>query len=532
MIRALILLSLILALMIAAIILMNRFDPNVRALESARLAADQQHVKTLADFWAYTQMTCLGAVSFIMIGLAITIVYGSFVRVHRVYPVWNALYPQLPANQNTNAINEPGSQRIAAFSWWRGRMSQANWAKMVNGPDMPVEELVEPEPAQLPAVSPSVYSCALPPELSLGVGVNLNGEMVTYPLEDLGGVVVGGLTGMGKSDLLAAMLVYLARQAGDGKRLQFAIADLKDGVDFSGLPKDLPLLAYPVVYDREGASNLINQVLAEMSRRNQMLRERGVKHIANYNRVASEPMPYLIFLIDELAELMVKNGIPQETEDALVSLANRGRNVGISQIVATQRPAADTIPTRLRDASGTRVALACASKFHSMAILDQSGAEHLPRQAGYALLWHGGEPAPVRTFYAALRDGRVDEFFDKLPRRGALQTQMASDTVALQMPASVPVAPLIERARQVLPDTLDESVKLSSEQRRYIWALLQETDRGEGIYSISAVQTRLWPDLQRGGQKYKVLAKAVQEEARRHKVNVISVPGRGIRLHA
>jgi S-DNA-T family DNA segregation ATPase FtsK/SpoIIIE len=185
-------------------------------------------------------------------------------------------------------------------------------------------------------------------------------------------LLVAGSTGSGKSVCLNIMLMSLLYGYGpddlklilvDPKRVEFTV--------FNGIPH---LLA-PVITKVDATTNALKWTLREMDRRFDVLSKMGVRDIASYNQRSQEKMPYLVFVIDELADLMVQ--AQSEVEGPIVRLAQMARAVGIHLVVATQRPSVDVITGLIKANIPARIAFAVASATDSRTILDQTGAEKL-----------------------------------------------------------------------------------------------------------------------------------------------------------
>lgn len=185
-------------------------------------------------------------------------------------------------------------------------------------------------------------------------------------------LLVAGATGSGKSVCLNILLMSLLYGYGpddlkiilvDPKRVEFTI--------YNGIPH---LLA-PVITDVERTVNALKWSLREMDRRFDVLSKFGARDIASYNERAEEKLPYLVFVVDELADLMVQ--AQSEVEGPVVRLAQMARAVGIHLVLATQRPSVDVITGLIKANIPARIAFAVASATDSRTILDQMGAEKL-----------------------------------------------------------------------------------------------------------------------------------------------------------
>ena len=223
---------------------------------------------------------------------------------HLVFPNRAGLMPGIVAYAQDGYAalppNETGAQIMAASVSGHGRITAAqiraarqDWAH--SEPGQP-DELVEPS---LPTSAP-VYSATLPSTLSLPVGVTGGDEPVVYPFRNLGNIVIGGLQGYGKSELLGAIIAGLLRQDPHGQLWRLGLIDMK-GADFCRLPPDLSALQWPVVQnDVPGALALLSAAQAEYEARNGAFRRAGVPNIETYNQRSSAPMPYILIVVDEI----------------------------------------------------------------------------------------------------------------------------------------------------------------------------------------------------------------------------------------
>ena len=237
-------------------------------------------------------------------------------------------------------------------------------------------------------------------KLSLGIGKEIHGDNVVADLTRMPHLLIAGTTGSGKSVALNAMLLSLLYKATpdevklvlvDPKRLEF------------GLYEDIPHLLTPVVVDADRAANSLSWAVREMERRYKTLAECGVRSIEQFNLMLrrgaedrsakfgtggrgkapqfdlpgleSKPLPYIVVIVDELADLMIFASAVVEI--AIMRLAQMARAVGIHLILATQRPSVDVITGTIKNNLPTRISFRVASRVDSRVILDTHGAENL-----------------------------------------------------------------------------------------------------------------------------------------------------------
>jgi DNA segregation ATPase FtsK/SpoIIIE, S-DNA-T family len=212
--------------------------------------------------------------------------------------------------------------------------------------------------------------------LSVWLGKDISGAPVWADLARMPHILIAGTTGSGKSGCINTMLCsILLRSTPDDLRL--ILVDPKR-VEL-GLYESIPHLLTPVVSSPKAAAAVLANVLGEMERRYERMSVARARNLAELNRVLSgrgeAPLPYLLIVIDELADLMMVS--PQEVEDAVIRLAQKSRAVGIHLVLATQRPSVDVITGMIKANVPSRIAFAVSSQTDSRVILDTAGAESL-----------------------------------------------------------------------------------------------------------------------------------------------------------
>ena len=214
-------------------------------------------------------------------------------------------------------------------------------------------------------------------KISFAVGKDINGSCVVGDISKMPHVLIAGTTGSGKSVCTNSVLVSLLYKATPDE-VKLIVIDPKM-VEF-GIYNGIPHLLIPVVTDAKKAAGALQWAVTEMMRRYRSLSEAGVRDIDSYNKVAAadeslEPMPKLVIVIDELADLMLVAG--KEVEEAICRVAQMGRAAGVHLVIATQRPSADVITGLMKANIPSRIALVVASAMESRIILDAMGAEKL-----------------------------------------------------------------------------------------------------------------------------------------------------------
>lgn len=252
-----------------------------------------------------------------------------------------------------------------------------------------------------------------PSPLLLGLGRDVEGQTIVADLARLLHILVAGATGGGKSGLLNDLIVSLLLR-NTPEDLSLLLIDPKQ-VEF-GLYRGLPHLWRSIVTDPQEAATALDAVCAEMDHRYSMMASHGVKKIDTYNanvragRITGpggeplKPLPRLVVVIDELADLMALN--KDGVEAAIMRITQVGRAAGIHLISATQRPSVNVVTGVIKANIPTKIALATANQTDSRVIIDQPGAESLAGQ-GDALFVPAGSNKPIRIQSAWLTDSEI-----------------------------------------------------------------------------------------------------------------------------
>ncbi|MBN2471139.1 MAG: DNA translocase FtsK 4TM domain-containing protein, partial [Anaerolineae bacterium] len=212
-------------------------------------------------------------------------------------------------------------------------------------------------------------------KLRIGLGQSVDGTPVAADLTAMPHLLIAGTTGSGKSVCVNAIIACLLMQ-NTPDDLRFIMVDPKR-VELTGY-NGIPHLVAPVVVELERIVGVLKWVTREMDDRYRKFNERGARNILSYNSLlkpTETPLPYLVVVIDELADLMML--APDETERVLTRLAQMSRATGIHLMISTQRPSVDVVTGLIKANFPSRVAFAVASSVDSRVILDQPGAERL-----------------------------------------------------------------------------------------------------------------------------------------------------------
>jgi len=227
-----------------------------------------------------------------------------------------------------------------------------------------------------------------PSKLTMPLGKDLIGRIRAADLTQMPHLLIAGSTGTGKSVFINSLLMGMLYKA-TPEELKLVLVDPKQ-VEL-GIYSDIPHLLTPVVTDAKVAANVLRNATREMERRLKLLAGRSVRNIAQYNQTfekgqslslfenseeeEAKPLPYVVIVIDELADLMMvdTNGV----EESITRLAQMARAVGIHLILATQRPSVDVITGLIKANFPARISFRVASKIDSRTILDSNGSESL-----------------------------------------------------------------------------------------------------------------------------------------------------------
>jgi len=272
--------------------------------------------------------------------------------------------------------------------------------------------------------------------LTLALGKDIAGNPVVTDLTRMPHLLVAGTTGSGKSVAINAMILSMLYKS-EPRDVRLILVDPKM-LELS-MYQDIPHLLAPVVTDMKQAANALSWCVGEMERRYKLMSWVGVRNLSGYNHkvaeadkagaplmdpgtlegaepVPLEKLPYIVLIIDELADLMMVSG--KKVEELVARLAQKARASGIHLIVATQRPSVDVITGLIKANIPTRIAFQVSSRVDSRTILDQQGAESLIGQ-GDMLYLPPGTGMPTRVHGAYVADHEVHKVVEHLKSLGA-----------------------------------------------------------------------------------------------------------------
>ena len=275
-------------------------------------------------------------------------------------------------------------------------------------------------------------------KLTLALGKDINGRIVTADLNSMPHLLIAGSTGSGKSVAINAFIMSILYKATpDEVRLILVDPKRLELGNYEGVPH----LHTPIITEPKLASNALRNAVREMERRLKVLAEKGVRNIDQYNKLfdggsvslfdndnEARPLPYIVIIIDELADLMMLDG--QNVEASITRLAQMARAVGIHLVLATQRPSVDVITGLIKANFPARMSFRVATKIDSRTILDANGAEALLGRGDMLYLPNGSarvhrvhapfvtekEIAAVVEFWRAQGAAQYEQNFLEAPR--------------------------------------------------------------------------------------------------------------------
>lgn len=248
--------------------------------------------------------------------------------------------------------------------------------------------------------SPSFSKLSTP--LAFALGEDISGNAVVARLNDMPHLLIAGSTGSGKSVCLNSIIMsFLYNTTPSEMKMVFIDPKMVELTVYNGIPH----LLTPVVTDPRKASVVLRWMVSEMEKRYKLFAEKGVRDIQRYNLVAQDELPYIVIIIDELADLMMVS--PVEVEDSICRLAQMARAAGMHLIVATQRPSVDVVTGVIKANIPSRIAFAVSSQADSRTILDSAGAEKLLGK-GDMLFFPVGAIKPYRIQGAFVSDSDIE----------------------------------------------------------------------------------------------------------------------------
>jgi len=257
--------------------------------------------------------------------------------------------------------------------------------------------------------------------LSVWLGKDIAGKAIGTDLAKQPHILIAGTTGSGKSGCVNAMLSsVLLRSSPNEVRMVLVDPKRVELNHYEGIPH----LLTPVVTSPRLAANVLSNLIKEMEERYGVMSRAKTRNLVELNRVrvreGEAPLPYILCVIDELADLMMV--APADVEDSIIRLAQKSRAVGIHLVLATQRPSADVITGMIKANVPARIAFAVSSQTDSRVILDQNGAESLLGQ-GDMLFRPAGESRTARIQGAFIAEEEIERVTEHWRRQGEPELQ-------------------------------------------------------------------------------------------------------------
>ena len=313
--------------------------------------------------------------------------------------------------------------------------------------------------------------------IPLYLGKDASGEPLITDLAAMPHCLIAGTTGSGKSVCINTILMSIMyKQRPDMVKLILVDPKVVEMAPF----KDIPHLMCPVINETGRATSVLEWACTKMDERYEVLAEAGVRNIAGYNKITQEELierfkpttpeeeakipkflPYIVIIIDELADLMMTSG--KEVESYIVRLAQKARAVGIHLILATQRPQATVVTGLIKSNMPSKIAFRVASKMDSRIVLDQNGAELLLGQ-GDMLFLPPGASKPIRCQGTFIDDREIRESVKLV--KGLAEAQYEPELVQIRAPGTVDE----DAAKDEL---FDDAVRVVLETKRGSVSLLQ-----------------------------------------------------------
>lgn len=303
-----------------------------------------------------------------------------------------------------------------------------------------------------------------PSPLTAALGLDISGKPVVADLKKMPHGLIAGATGSGKSVCINTILVSLLFKSAP-RDVKLLLIDPKM-VELAPYNK-IPHLVSPVITDAKAATAALKWVVEEMERRYELFAHSGVREIERFNEKVreqnmGEKLPYLVVVIDELADLMMV--APNEVEESICRIAQKARACGIHLLIATQRPSVDVITGLIKANIPTRIAFSVSSAVDSRTIIDMAGAEKLLGK-GDMLFLENGSGKPVRLQGNFVSDREIDRVVSHVRRQQEPNYLFEQEQLVRQNPAGFDQDELFLEACEFAVE--QNSASTSSLQRRF-----------------------------------------------------------------
>lgn len=302
--------------------------------------------------------------------------------------------------------------------------------------------------------------------LTMGIGKDITGKTVTTSLAEMPHLLIAGSTGSGKSVCLNTIICSLLFKYTPDE-LKFLMIDPKK-VELN-LYNDIPHLVAPVVTEPKKAATALKWMVNEMERRYQLLSDAGVKDIKTFNSNVkmTERIPYVVIIIDELADLMM--AAPVDVETYICRLAQKARAAGLHLIVATQRPSVQVITGDIKSNIPMRIAFAVFSQIDARTILDSTGAEKLLGKGDMLFTLKGGKLQRIQGAY--ISEEEIVNITKFLKKQGAPEYLQGSEMIDVDIDEEDDT--VSHRNNDKEDDLLKEAAKLVLETDQASISMLQ-----------------------------------------------------------
>ena len=304
--------------------------------------------------------------------------------------------------------------------------------------------------------------------LTIALGKDIVGRPFITDIKKLPHILIAGTTGSGKSVGINAMILSLLYK-NDPEHLKLMMIDPKM-LEFA-MYDDIPHLITPVITEPKKAIAALANMVGEMERRYKLMAEKRTKNIDNYNEKvtkdgSAETMPYIVIVIDELADLMMNGG--KEVETSIARLAQKSRACGIHLIVATQRPSVDVVTGIIKANLPSRLSYRVGQRIDSKVILDSMGAESLLGR-GDGLFTPPGTTGLVRIHAPWAEESEIDEIVEfikaqRLPEYDETYLVEGGAAASKKNSGEIELDPLFEEAKNVVLN--DQKTSISYLQRK------------------------------------------------------------------
>lgn len=344
--------------------------------------------------------------------------------------------------------------------------------------------------------------------LRVGLGQDVAGQPIVGDLAKMPHLLIAGATGAGKSVCVNGIIACLLLQ-NTPDRLKLVMVDPKR-VELTGY-NGIPHLAAPVVVEMDRVIGVLQWAMREMDSRYKMFAEIGARNITDYNKKVSrkkdyDPLPYIVIIIDELADLMMMS--PEETERGVTRLAQLARATGMHMIIATQRPSVDVVTGLIKANFPARVAFAVASGTDSRVILDATGAERLLGQ-GDMLFQAPDAATPVRAQGCFVSDTELSQLiaywqaarrFNLVPAEESIRpkTNLEAAPAKTEAPASAKTTPEEQAAPTVTAPVVNMKTNAPTAETEVptVPAPKKEDPAAKPAAKTASGQQPLWEALQ------------------------------------